>query len=452
MLAVAGAWWGELAGHPRSQLTTSILVPLIGLGVLGVILRERELGPHLGVSIATVVLAASLPLAGPAGAVTVGFISYACDTGARTLRTRVFNASMTAAVGAVGALTYLVADGIPVTRSWQPADVLLLRVALPLLIAYVAMTAFNVLAYAVMSWLVRRTRVLPVAWQTARQLGLGYVGHVVIAFLFVVLWGPAGLGPLSALFVLGPLVAAHWTIGRGAVARREHRETVATFVAALEQADPWSVGHSARVAELADRMAPFVGIEGEAAESLNYAALLHDIGLVAVRPELPPDTGDEVAYLSAVSAHPQAGVSVLSELDFLEDALPAIAHHHERWDGRGYPAGLAAEAIPLAARVIAVADAYDALTTDRAGEPRGHDDALAELRGRAGGHLDPAVVEALAIALGPLPREPRRSGRGPVGGTALAHGPVHTVGRDHDDPGVSDRFAEWQPESLGRGR
>ncbi|MGO0576660.1 HD-GYP domain-containing protein [Ornithinimicrobium panacihumi] len=420
----------------------------MGLGILGVILRERDLGPHLGVSIATVVLAAALPLSGPMGAVLVGFISYASDTGAKTLRTRAFNASMTAAVGAVGAIVYLGAGGQPMMAPFPPEDQLLLQVGLPLLVAYVAMTAANVLFYAGMSAIVRGTRVVHVAWQTARQLGLGYLGHVVIAFLFAVLWGPAGLGPLSAVFVLGPLVAAHWTIGRGAAARREHGETVATFVAALEQADPQSVGHSARVADLADRMAPLVGIEGDAAESLRYAALLHDIGLVAVRPELPPDTADHLAYLSAISAHPQAGVSVLQGLDFLQDALPTIAHHHERWDGRGYPAGLAGEHIPLAARVIAVADAYDALTTDRAGEPLDQASAIATLRARAGSHLDPKVVEALATSLARVPSGPRRARRAAEPSMAGSHGPGPLV-LDHDDPLISDDFAEWQPEPAG---
>lgn len=401
-------------------------------------------------SIATVVLAATLPLAGPVGAVVVGFVSYVCDTNVRTLSTRLFNASMTAAVGAVGALVYAASGGLPVTEAVPTATGLLTGVGLPLVIAYVAMTTFNVLAYGGMSAIVRKTRVLPVAWRTAQQLGLGYLGHVVIAFLFAVLWSPAGLGTLSAVFVIGPLIAAHWTIGQGAVARREHRETVTTFVAALEQADPHSIGHSARVADLADQIAPLVGIEGATAESLRYSALLHDIGLVAVRTELPPDTADHVAYLSAISAHPQAGVSVLSGLDFLHDSLPAIAHHHERWDGRGYPAGLAGEAIPLAARVIAVADAYDALTTDRTGEPVDGSAAIAALRERAGSHLDPTVVEALADSLARAPSGPRRSRRGRKAPQTGAHGPGPLF-LDHDDPAVSDAFAEWQPDPVGGG-
>ena len=422
-------------------------MPLVLLGVVGVTLRERELGPHLGVSLATVVLAAALPLVGPLGAVVVGFLSYALDARQRTFRTRIFNASMTAAVGGVGAVVYLLAGGLPVPDVEPTPAVLVLRVGMPLLVAYLSMTVVNVLVYGIMSGLVRHTRVLPVAWQTARALGLGYVGHVVIAFLFVVLWGPVGMGALSAVFVLGPLLVAHWAIGRGVLARREHRETVTTFVAALEQADPHTVGHSVRVAELADEMGVVLGLQGQVAESLRYAALLHDIGLVAVRPELPPDTADRAAYLSVISGHPRAGVAVLSGLDFLADALPGIAHHHERWDGRGYPDGLAGEEIPLAARVIAVADTYDALTSDPSAPAPEPADVLGCLRERSGSHLDPTVVEALATVLARSSWEPRR-GRAVDRPDPVAHGPAPLV-LDHDDPQVSDAFAEWQPDVVG---
>lgn len=449
LTAILTGWAWELSD--RSGLSLVRLAVLTALGVLGVTLRERDIGPHLGVSLGTVVLAAALPLVG-VGAVLVGFVSYACDTRRQLIRTRAFNATMTALLGAVGALLYLGLGGRPVDESLD-ADPLqiLLHVGIPLVVAYAAMTFSNVLLYAGMSSLVRGTLIVDTAWQALRSLGLAYVGHVIIAFLFAVLWGPVDLGPLSAVFVLGPLVAAHWSIGREALARREHEETVATFVAALEEADPGSVGHSARVADLADLMAPHLGIRAQAAQDLRYAALLHDIGLVTTRSQLASDVApDEVAHLSALSVHPESGVRVLSGLDFLGDALPAIAHHHERWDGRGYPAGLAHEDIPLAARVIAVADAYDALTAAPEAQATEPARALAILRRRAGTHLDPQVVDALEAALPRVTRPVSRAVRPDTAPyTASAHGPTRTL-PDHDHPGVSDAFAEWQPEPVVR--
>ena len=298
-----------------------------------------------------------------------------------------------------------------------------------------------------MSAAVRGTRVVSVARTVLSSLGWAYLSHVVIGFLFVVLWEPVGLGPSAAVFILGPLLVAHWTIGREALARREHQETVTTFVAALEQADPASVGHSARVADLSEALGAELGVRGQEAEELRYAALLHDIGMMVVRPEMPADArSDEVDYLSALSAHPQAGVNVLGGLDFLEGALPAIAHHHERWDGRGYPSGLTGADIPLAARIVAVADAFDALTAGPDGRASTPGEALADLQARAGTHLDPAVVDALRALLGRQGSGTRATvspGRG-SGGRSARRLP------DHDHPRVSDSFADWQPEAAGR--
>ncbi|OLT39702.1 hypothetical protein BJF86_07635 [Serinicoccus sp. CNJ-927] len=422
---------------------TGSLIILIGLAMVGVVIRERGLGPHWGVSVATVVLAATIPLAGAFGAAVVGALAYLADPGARTLRTRLFNVSMTAAMGATGGAFYGLLGGVFVGNvDFGPLG-LLVRVGGPLAMAYAAMAVVNSLCIGAMSFAVRGTRVLTVARAVLRSLGWGYLAHAVTAFLFVVLWGPVGLGAASALFVLGPLLVAHWTIGRDALARREHQQTVTTFVAALEQADPASVGHSARVADVADALGAQLGLSGEAAEELRYAALLHDIGMMVVRAELPHDPDDEIAYLTALSAHPLAGLNVLAGLDFLDDSLPAIAHHHERWDGKGYPAGLQGEEIPLAARIIAVADAFDArlaATDDGSAEPM----VVAEqLRRRAGSHLDPRVVEALVAALG-------RQGGASLGRDRRAN-LARGQGRlpDHDDPLVSDLFADWQPEGAG---
>lgn len=446
LIAALGAAISHALQPQAPPLSLARLVPLVLLGILGGQLRERDIGAHLSVSLTTVVLAASLPLVGPWGVVLVGLLSYLLAGHQSSLRTRLFNACMTAAMGAVGSLVYAAVGGgrVGVTDEGSVAA-LLLRVGLPLLVAYVAMTVINLLAYGAMSAIVRGTRLLSVSWQTARQLGLGYLGHVVVAFLFAVLWGPAGLGALSSVFVLGPLLAAHWSIGRGVVAGRAHLETVSTFVAALEQADPRTVGHSVRVSALCEAIAPHLDIEGQEADALRYAALLHDIGLVAVRADLPSDPGERVAYLNVVSGHPEAGVEMLSDLDFLRPALPGIAHHHERWDGRGYPAGLAAEQIPLAARVIAAADAYDSLRTGPA--PLGREDALARLQERAGRHLDPAVVEALRLALrrGAATPDPYDS----IEPLPVDPGAVTARYRDHDDPALSDAFAEWQPEPAG---
>lgn len=413
------------------------------LGATGAALRERELTPGMGVSFATVVFAAAIALAGPAGAVVVGFASYLADFHRQPLRVRLFNAGMSGCLGGTGALVYLLADGVtPVPVAAQPSDILV-HLAVPLVLGYLVMTLANAVLLGIMFRLVRGGSVAAGAMQTLRQIRIGYLVQVLLGLLLVILWEPAGVGPASAVLILGPLLLAQWTLSRDADERRIHARTVSTLMGALELANPYSVGHSSRVADLCDRMAPGLGISGDDAETLHYAALLHDLGLMATAPRLPRGSGSvDITYLAAVVEHPEAGVRMLQDIDFLAPALPGILHHHERMDGRGYPAGITDAEIPLFARVIAVADAFDSLTTTRSYRP-----ALTPRQGldvlwsRVGTHLDPAVVRSLEEVLQQVPWVP----------TVIADAVLKSTGDvyDHDDPEVSDQHASWQPDSEG---
>jgi len=414
------------------------------LGVLGASLRERDLGPHLGVSVATVILAAALPLVGPTGAAVVGYVSYLGDLRRQRASTRLFNAAMTGCMGGVGGLTYLAVGGLTSIDETVSPLALLLRVALPLVTGYAVMTVLNAVLIGGMSRMVSGAAVLRTARRALSQVGLGYLTHALVAYLFVVLWAPVGVGIFSAVLIMGPLLIAQWTLSRDAAERRSHARTVKTFVAALEAANPYAVGHSARVAELCRRMAPRLGVEGAGAQALNYAALLHDIGLVAVTPALPKATGPvDLDFLVATSTHPEAGVRLVQDITFLADALPGILHHHERVDGLGYPGGLAGSQIPLFARIIAVADAFDSLTTTRSyRNALTQAEAMAQLESRVGSHLDPAVVRALQESLAARSWLPTVIDEGLVSSYGEAH--------DHDDPLVSDLYARWSPEEVAR--
>lgn len=429
--------WVLLSARPPAEP----LLILTGLSLLGSWIRERELGPHLGVSFGAVVLAAALPLVGPVGAVVVGFLSQVADPGRRRLRSRLFNAAMIACMGGVGGLVYLALGGqFPVTDDAGTVG-LLLHVALPLTVGHAVMTLVNVAAISVMARLSGAGPVVHVARGALRSVGIGYFVHAVVAFLFVVLWMPAGLGVFSAVLILVPLMLAQWALSRDAEARRAHTRTVRTLVAALETANPYSSGHSARVAGLSMRMAPALGVTGERAEQLRYAALLHDIGLIAVAPRMSTASDEvDLDYLIEVAEHPEAGVQIVEGIEFLREAVPGILHHHERVDGLGYPAGLLSDQIPLFARIIAVADAFDSLTTTRSYRgASSQDEALAVLRTRAGTHLDGAVVAALETALTKEPWRPTLI----QDEVRSALGEVH----DHDDPLVSDLYAQWSPDA-----
>jgi len=170
---------------------------------------------------------------------------------------------------------------------------------------------------------------------------------------------------------------------------------LAAVVKALEERDQ-TQGHGERVAALAEPVARKLGWGPERIAMLRHAAPLHDVGKVVVRQEVllkpGPLSPEERAEMRT---HPRAGASLVLPLRNARHLLPYVLLHHERWDGNGYPCGLAGDSIPIEARLLAVADAFDAMTSARPYRPmRPREDAFAELEREAGKQFDPAVVEA----------------------------------------------------------
>lgn len=163
---------------------------------------------------------------------------------------------------------------------------------------------------------------------------------------------------------------------------------------ALEERDQ-TLGHGARVAALAEPIALELGWDRERIRSLRWAAPLHDVGKVKVRPQLVGKPGPlTVEELAEMRRHPAAGAQLVLPLRKFHDALPYVLFHHERWDGGGYPAGLTGRRIPVEARILAVADAFDAMISPR--PYRGaltHEHALAEVEAGSGTQFDPTAVE-----------------------------------------------------------
>lgn len=181
---------------------------------------------------------------------------------------------------------------------------------------------------------------------------------------------------------------------------RQQEESLAGIIraltAAIDAKDAYTCGHSDRVARVAVRLAQELGVEPRLLHTIYLAGLLHDIGKIGTSEAIlrkPGKLTDE--EYEHIKQHPRIGYRILMDLKHLSGVLPAVLHHHERWDGGGYPAGLAGEEIPLAARIIAVADAFDAMGSNRAYRSRLPDEKIdAILREGAGKQWDPAVIEA----------------------------------------------------------
>lgn len=181
---------------------------------------------------------------------------------------------------------------------------------------------------------------------------------------------------------------------------RTFRQTVQSLVRALEAMDPYTAGHSDRVAKYARLMAEQLGLSGADVDLLMQAALMHDIGKIGCHANLnKPGTLSSEEY-EVFRAHPRFGKEIIEPITFLQAILPGVHLHHERWDGKGYPMGLVGEDIPLQARILAVADTYDAMTSSRAYRTAMHHAvAMQEMRRCAGSQFDPAVVAAFEAVI-----------------------------------------------------
>jgi putative nucleotidyltransferase with HDIG domain len=170
------------------------------------------------------------------------------------------------------------------------------------------------------------------------------------------------------------------------------------LVSLLETMDVFYPGHSRGTAALADMISRRLGMSDAVRRNVHYAALLHDIGKVMVAPEVLRATGPiSEAGRRAMQEHPALGAQLLKPITLWEDILPMIHSHHERWDGKGYPLGQSGEDIPLGARVIAVAEVFDAMTRKTPhGKHRSPAEALAELEACAGTQFDPRLVRIFA--------------------------------------------------------
>jgi HD-GYP domain-containing protein (c-di-GMP phosphodiesterase class II) len=186
----------------------------------------------------------------------------------------------------------------------------------------------------------------------------------------------------------------------------EARKVTSILVDAVTPKDHYTADHAVEVARLSWLVGKKLGLNEEELEWLVHGALLHDVGKIgvadAILEKIGPLTDEE---WKVVKRHPDVGARMIEPLESLSGALPVIRHHHERPDGSGYPDGLEGDEIPLAARIVAVVDAYDVMLRrpyrpERYGSKSSPAEALKELRAEAGRQFDARVVEAMGRLLG----------------------------------------------------
>jgi HD-GYP domain-containing protein (c-di-GMP phosphodiesterase class II) len=432
-LAVLISWWSAAA--PRNWWALAVLTALCTMGAQA---RVRRLGAGADLSINSIIQLTAILLTGPVGAMLVGGSSWLLEMGRQRppWRVRAFNLAVAMLITAGASAAYLSVGGELHLATLQTPGQLIVRVALPLILANVVMCLLNAVLLA---GVVSVDKGLPYREIVADILGAGglaYIGYGVFGLLLAVVWDSAGIGPLAAVLVLAPLFTARWAFAQYAGERVAHDHTVAALVQAVEAKDHYTRGHSERVAKASVLIGRTVGLSAQRTDTLSFAGMLHDVGKIGVPTRMLRRTGaltDE--EFAAIARHPVQGLELVREIEFLGEAFRGILHHHERLDGRGYPMGLVGDAIPEFARIIAVADAFDSMTSTRSyRQAREVEDAVAELRRCTGSQFDEVFVEALAQGLERAPWEPTRTAS-PADVDTAADG---LAAVDHDDPRVGD--------------
>ncbi|GII81597.1 hypothetical protein Sru01_65790 [Sphaerisporangium rufum] len=298
----------------------------------------------------------------------------------------------------------------------------------PFMGAAAVFVPLNLVLFALMLWLAGRLRAEQVPLRGLVQFFVSYLGYATFGLLIAGLW--ATVQSISAVLVLLPLFIARWAFGQYLAQQRSYDATIAALCQAVETKDYYTRGHCTRVSSASTMIAQEIGMGPERMRAIGYAGMLHDVGKLGVPTKVLQKEGrlTEEEY-AAIQLHPMRGLEIVRGIDFLDEAFAGIMHHHERQDGRGYPMGLAGAEIPEFARIIAVADAFDSMTSDRSyRKAKSIEEAVAELRKNSGSQFDPVMVTAFVRAVG---RHGWHPGKVPA---PPADEMVETMAKDHDDP------------------
>jgi HD-GYP domain-containing protein (c-di-GMP phosphodiesterase class II) len=272
------------------------------------------------------------------------------------------------------------------------------RTTVVFLIAALIHSAVNFGTVVIGTALARREPILQLAFTMSG--GRNFVFTIPFLAAFIPLIGSQS--PIALLFFSFPLVSSHLALKALWRLESDTQITLAALTDVLEMRDPYTAFHSDRVAIYSQSILNYLpGISAREAATIQRAARIHDIGKVHVRDAVLLKNGPlDQEERRAMEAHPSIGADLVARMHAYRDCVEVIRHHHERWDGGGYPSRLVGDRTPIGARVIAVADAFDAMTTDRPyRKALSFEAAVAEVRRNAGVQFDPIVAKAFLEAI-----------------------------------------------------
>jgi len=349
------------------------------------------------VSLSFAIVYAAVLLGGPLSGAAVALFGAVPPQDFKTRKpplVMAFNLGQVACSALASGAVFILSGGVALAAN--PASAVQLDAwLLPAVLAALAYATTNMLLVGEGISLVAHVPLAEV-WRTSfRSYTVSLIALTLLGIVLVQLVVVAGY--LGLLLLVVPFSVARQTFQVYVQLSDAYRGTIRSLIAVIEAKDPYTRGHSERVAIYARDIAEEIGLPDAEIQRIEYAALLHDIGKVgvAVTTLLKKETLSAQEF-GEIRLHPLTGSRVLAEIDFLSDVVPIIEAHHERLDGTGYPYGLAGKAVPLGAQVLAVADTFDAMTSDRSYRPAlTFDDAVDELRRESGVSISERCVDAL---------------------------------------------------------
>jgi HD-GYP domain-containing protein (c-di-GMP phosphodiesterase class II) len=388
-----------LVGSQRS-------VNLKGAALFGLLFMLAEMAPvsvpNASYSVSYVIGVAALIALGPAeAAIAASFGAFdrrlLSDRKSYGLARMLFNAAQLSMATGISGLTYHVVGGPSrhIGRGDFPG--VLVALALCATVHFLANTGIVSIAIA----LIQQTKLREVWHSNYASMPTSQLAFSALGLLMAGLYLQAGAPAL--VFIILPIVVARRALVAASTMDEAYEATLRALVTAIEAKDAYTRGHAERVSALATMAARELSLPPRQLRALRIAALMHDVGKLVVSTAILTKPGKLTdAEYEHMKAHPSHGCEVIEEIDFLRsgEAIHAVRHHHERMDGRGYPDGLSGDEVPLTARIVMVADAFDSMTSTRTYRVfKSVDEAMRELRRCAATQFDPMVVGALNRAI-----------------------------------------------------
>ena len=300
----------------------------------------------------------------------------------------IFNASQYALSVGVAGLTYQFVGGVVGFQNF-------FKFALPAALCALSYCVVNSILVAMVISLSQETKLTTVWRVNIKEMIPSYLAEAPMGFIMAIVYVEVGIIGILLFFL--PLLLARRSFELYTKMRKVYLDTIRALAAAIDAKDPYTKGHSERVADISVALAQELNLSGRDIESIEYTALLHDIGKIGIADNiLGKNSSLTNKEFDKIKEHTVMGAKIIEPVDFLKNSYKAIYHHHEKYNGKGYPDGIKSENIPVLARIIAVADAYDAMGSDRPYRKKlNKDKILKELKDQSGKQFDPEVVKAL---------------------------------------------------------